>query len=73
MGMEAPSARAEAHAARVMLRDKLISTEEFKAELDAVQRSSVQAIARAALLGPACAATIGPKSGHGALEAFHAK
>src|SRR5262249_17297699 len=63
MGMEAPSARAEAHAARVMLRDRLISTEEFKHKLEAVERRAVQAIARAALGGPACAAAIGPKAG----------
>ena len=73
MGMEAPSARAEAHAVRVMLRDRLISTEEFKSKLDAVEREAVQAMACAALAGPVCAAAIGPKSGHGALDAFHAK
>ncbi len=73
MGMESPSGRAEAHGARVMLRDRLISTDEFKAKLEAVQREQVQKVARAALLGPACAAAIGPKSGHGALDAFHAR
>ena len=72
MGMEAPSSRAEAHAARVMLRNRLISTTEFRAKLEAVEREAVQAIARKALQGPACAAAIGPKSGHGALKAFHA-
>ena len=73
MGMESPAGRAEAHAARVMLRDRLISTEEFKTKLNAVEAGAVQAVARAALAGPACAAAIGPKSGHGALSAFHAR
>ncbi len=72
MGMEAPSARAEAHAARVMLRDRVVPMDEFKAKLDAVTTEAVQAIAREALQGPACAAAIGPKAGHGALDAFHA-
>ncbi|HWA01744.1 MAG TPA: pitrilysin family protein [Caulobacterales bacterium] len=73
MGMEAPSARAEAHAGRVLLRDRLIPMDEFKGKLEAVDAASVQAIARKALAGPACAAAIGPKAGHGAISAFHGR
>jgi len=73
MGMEAPSSRAEAHAARVLLRDKVISMEEFKDSLDAIDAAAVQALAREALKGPGCAAAIGPKAGHGAISAFHAR
>ncbi|HEX8901999.1 pitrilysin family protein [Vitreimonas sp.] len=73
MGLEAPSARAEARVGQVLVRDRLISFDEVRARLDAVTAEDVQAIARAALAGPACAATIGPKAGHGALAAFGAK
>jgi predicted Zn-dependent peptidase len=73
MGMEAPSARAEAHAGRVLLRDRLIPMSEFKAKLDAVSVEALQAVARNALNGPVCAAAIGPKAGHGAIGAFHAR
>lgn len=72
MGMEAPAARAEVHAARVFLRDRLIPMSEFKAKLDAITADEVRAIAQAALAGPGCVAAIGPKAGHGAIGAFHA-
>lgn len=73
MGLEAPSARAEARASQMLLKDKLIDFDEVRARLDAVSAADVQAIARAALAGPACAAIIGPKAGHGALEGIGAK
>jgi len=73
MGAEAPSARAEARAAQVFLRDRLISFDEVRARLDAVNADDVRAIAAAALKGPRCAAALGPKAGHGAVAAFHAQ
>ncbi|UPT64334.1 MAG: insulinase family protein [Hyphomonadaceae bacterium JAD_PAG50586_4] len=73
MGLEAPSARAEARVGQVLMRDRLVSFDEIRARLDAVTAEDVQAIARAALVGPACAAAIGPKAGHGALAAFQAQ
>ncbi len=72
MGLEAPSARAEARAAQVFQRDRLIDFAELKAKLEATTAQEVQAIARAALAGPAVGAAIGPKAGHGALAAFRA-
>lgn len=72
MGAEAPSARAEARASQVFLRDRLYPFEDARARIAAVTAEEVQAIARAALAGPACAAALGPKAGHGALAAFHA-
>jgi len=71
MGAEAPSARAEARASQVLLRDRLAPFDELRARIEAVTPEAVQAIAAAALVGPVCAATIGPKAGHGALDAFH--
>lgn len=73
MGLEAPSARAEARVSQVLMRDRLVDFAENQAKLDAVTGEDVQAAARAALAGPACAAAIGPKAGHGALDAFQAK
>ena len=73
MGLEAPSARAEARAAQLFLRDRLIPFEEVRAKIAAVDVEHIQALARNALAGPACAAVIGPKAGHSALDAFHAK
>lgn len=73
MGLEAPSARAEARASQAFLRDRLIGFDELRDRIDAVSPQAVQALARAALAGPACAAVIGPKAGHGALDAFHAQ
>jgi predicted Zn-dependent peptidase len=72
MGLEAPSARAEARVGQVFLRDRLVSFDVIRAKLEAVTAEQIQALARAALNGPACAAAIGPKAGHGALAAFEA-
>jgi predicted Zn-dependent peptidase len=72
MGLEAPSARAEARVSQVFLRDRLVDFDEFRARMDAVTAADVQALAAAALAGPACAVTVGPKAGHGAIGAFEA-
>ena len=71
MGAEAPSARCEARAGQVFVRDRVFPFEELTARIERVSAADVQAIAAAALAGPACAATIGPKAGHAALDAFH--
>jgi predicted Zn-dependent peptidase len=71
MGSEAPSARAEARAGQIFLRDRLIPLDDIRARIERVTSEEVRAIAAAALLGPVCAATIGPKAGHAALDAFH--
>ena len=71
MGAEAPSARAEARASQILLRDRLAPFHELRARIERVTPEEVQAIAAAALVGPVCAATIGPKAGHAALDAFH--
>lgn len=73
MGLEAPSARAEARVSQIFQRDKLSDFAELRARMDGVTCEQIQAIAAKALEGPACAAAIGPKAGHGALEAFGAK
>ncbi|ANP47386.1 hypothetical protein ATE48_16435 [Candidatus Viadribacter manganicus] len=73
MGVEAPSARAEARVSQLFLRDKLSDFSEIRARMDAVTCEQIQAVAAKALEGPACAAAIGPKAGHGALAAFEAK
>ena len=73
MGLEAPSARAEARVSQLFLRDKLTDFAELRARMDAITCEQIQAVAAKALDGPACAAAIGPKAGHGALEAFGAK
>lgn len=72
MGLEAPSARAEARVAQVFLRDRLIAFDEIRAKMEAVTGEDIQALARQALAGPTCAAVIGPAAGHGALAAFEA-
>jgi len=72
MGLEAPSARAEARVGQVFLRDRLMDFSEIRAKLDAVTADDVRAAARAALAGPLCATALGPKAGHGALDAFKA-
>lgn len=72
MGLEAPSARAEARAGQLFLRDRFISFEEIGARIEAVTPDAVREAAAAALRGPACAAAIGPKAGHSAIGAFHA-
>jgi len=71
MGSEAPSARAEARASQIFLRDRLAPFDDMRARIERVTPEEVQAVAAAALVGPVCAATIGPKSGHAALDAFH--
>jgi len=72
MGIEAPAARAEARVGQVFLRDRLADFDEIRAKVEAVTAEDIQALAAAALEGPACAAAIGPKAGHGALAAFEA-
>jgi predicted Zn-dependent peptidase len=72
MGLEAPSARAEARVGQVLVHDRLVSFDELRARLEAVTAEEVQALASKALHGPAAAAAIGPRAGHGALEAFQA-
>jgi predicted Zn-dependent peptidase len=72
MGLEAPTARAEARASQLFLRDALYDFAEIRARMEAVRWEEIQALAAAALEGPACAAAIGPKAGHGALAAFEA-
>ncbi|MBY0563752.1 MAG: insulinase family protein [Hyphomonadaceae bacterium] len=70
MGLEAPSARAEARASQVLLRDRLIPFDEVRAKLEAVTADDVRRMARRALEGPVAAAAIGPKAGLGALGAI---
>lgn len=72
MGAEAPAARAEARAGQVFLRDRVIPFDDVRARIEKVTAEEIQAVARAALAGPVCAATIGPNAGHGALAAFAA-
>ncbi len=70
MGAEAPSARAEARAGQILLRNRLAPFDELRARIERVTTEDVQALAAAALMGPVCAAAIGPKAGHAALDAF---
>ena len=72
MGLEAPSARAEARVSQVFMRDRLVAFDEIRARMEAVTAEEIQALAGAALKGPMCAAIVGPKSGHSALAAFEA-
>ncbi|MDX2236076.1 MAG: pitrilysin family protein [Hyphomonadaceae bacterium] len=73
MGAESPSARAEARAAQVFLRDRLIPFADVRARLDAVTRDDIAAAARDTLAGPAAIAVLGPKAGLGAAAAFQAR
>lgn len=73
MGLEAPSARAEARVSQIFLRDRLVAFDEIRARMEQVTAEEIQALAAFALEGPACAAVIGPKTGHGALAAFDAQ
>lgn len=73
MGLEAPAARAEARASQIFLRDRLIPFEDLQSKIEAVSADEIQALARRALAGPACAAAIGPKAGLGAIDAFGAQ
>jgi predicted Zn-dependent peptidase len=72
MGLEMPSARAEARVSQVFLRDRLMSFDEIRAKIEAVTSRQIQALAHDALEGPDCIAAIGPAAGHGALAAFEA-
>ncbi len=72
MGLEAPSARAEARATQVFQRNRLVPFDEVGARVEAVSAAEIQTLAHAACAGPACASIIGPKSGLGALAAFEA-
>jgi predicted Zn-dependent peptidase len=72
MGMELPSARAEARVGQVFLRNRLLSFDEIRARLDAVTTEQIQTLAQSALEGPDCVAMVGPASGRGALAAFEA-
>jgi len=72
MGLEAPAARAEARVGQVLVRDRLVSFDEIRARMEAVTAEQIQALAHAALVGPAAAAAIGPKAGLGAVAAFQA-
>lgn len=72
MGAEAPTARAEARAAQVFLRDRLVPFEELRQGLAATTAESVQAEAQRALEGRAAAAALGPKAGLGAAAALAA-
>jgi predicted Zn-dependent peptidase len=73
MGLEAPSARAEARVSQVFLRDRLISFDEIREKVEAVTAEAIQSLAHRALEGPDCIATIGPAAGHGAVAAFEAQ
>jgi predicted Zn-dependent peptidase len=72
MGLEAPTARAEARVSQIFTRDRLADFAEIRAKMDAVTIADVQAMAKNALTGPLCVAAIGPKAGHGALDVFGA-
>ena len=72
MGLEAPSSRAGARAAQAFLYGRLIPESEIVSRIEAVTPEALQALAGKALAGPGCVAVIGPKAGHGAVEAFQA-
>jgi predicted Zn-dependent peptidase len=73
MGLEAPSARAEARVSQIFLRDRLVAFDEIRDKVAAVTAEEIQALAYAALEGPDCVAVVGPSAGHGALAAFEAQ
>jgi predicted Zn-dependent peptidase len=62
MGLEAPSARAEARAGQIFVHGRLSGFEEVRRKLDSVEVEDVQALARQALDGPMAAAALGPKA-----------
>ncbi|MGE3142486.1 MAG: M16 family metallopeptidase [Hyphomonadaceae bacterium] len=72
MGAEAPSARAEARAMQVLLRDALEPFDAMRARIEAATAGDVQTLAQMAAAGPACISVVGPKTGLGALAAFQA-
>ena len=73
MGAESPAARAEARAAQVYLRDRLIPFVELRDRMLAVTADQVRAAARASLEGAACIAVLGPKAGLGAADIFRTR
>ncbi|MDX2233345.1 MAG: pitrilysin family protein [Hyphomonadaceae bacterium] len=73
MGAEAPLARAEARAAQVFLRDRIVPFAEIRARIAAVTADDVRAIAAGAMAGPVAAAAVGPRTGLGAPGAFRAR
>ncbi|MGE3302595.1 MAG: M16 family metallopeptidase [Hyphomonadaceae bacterium] len=73
MGAEAPSARAEARASQVFLRDRLLSFSEIAAQAEAVTAEAVQAAARTAAEGVLAVGAVGPRAGVKAVEAFMAR
>lgn len=73
MGAEAPLARAEARAAQLFLRDRIVPFAEIRARIAAVTADDVRAIAAAAVAGPVAASAIGPKTGLGAAGVFRAR
>jgi predicted Zn-dependent peptidase len=72
MGLEAPTARAEARVSQLLQRGELVDFGEIRARMEAVTAEEVQKLAQAARDGPLCAAVIGPKAGHGALAVLDA-
>ena len=73
MVAEAPLARAEARAAQVFLRGRLVPFAELRTRIAAVTAEDVRALAALAIAGPMAASAIGPKSGLGATGAFRAR
>ncbi len=73
MGLEAPSSRAGARAAQAFLYGRLIPDAEIVSRIEAVTPEALQALAATALRGPGCVSVIGPKAGHGVVEAFQAQ
>jgi hypothetical protein len=65
--------RAEARAAQLFLRDRIVPFAEIRARIAAVTADDVRAIAAAAIAGPVAASAIGPKTGLGAAGAFRAR
>lgn len=70
MALEAPSARADVRMRQVMLGDELRSYDAIRQRYESVTAEEIRAAAQAALAGPAAAAVVGPKSGHGVLKRF---
>jgi len=70
MGLEAPSARAEARASSLFLKDRVLSVADIHERINAAGRAQIMSLAEAALCGPVCAAAIGPKAGLGAPDRF---
>ncbi len=73
MSAEAPSARAGARAMQVLTHGAPETFAAMKARCDALEAGEIQALAKAALEGPAALAVVGPKSGLGAMDVFGAR